>query len=225
MKRILVVDDEQTLCDALSFNLEVEGYAVDTALSAEEALKLPLSDYSLILLDVMMGTMSGFQMARLLKSNPKTAHIPIIFCSAKDSEDNIVVGLNIGADDYITKPYTIRTVLARVKSVLRRAERQIMNSAGEISYDNLLINIGGKSCIIRGEEIQLTRNEFEILWMLIQNKGKIFSREEILGKVWDNDVIVTERTVDVTITRLRKKIGEYGKNIITRHGYGYGFQE
>src|SRR5574344_446525 len=179
MKRILVVDDEQTLCDALSFNLEVEGYAVDTALSAEEALKLPLSDYSLIILDVMMSTMSGFQMARLLKSNPKTAHIPIIFCSAKDSEDNIVVGLNIGADDYITKPYTIRTVLARVKSVLRRAERQIMNSAGEISLNDLRINTGGKSCTIRGNEVQLTKNEFEILCMLICNKGKIFSREEI----------------------------------------------
>lgn len=226
---ILVVDDEETLCEAVKFNLEVEGYNVDTAYSAEEALNLDLSKYSLIILDVMMGAISGFKMAQILKANPQTKSIPIIFCTAKDSEDDMVAGLNIGADDYIYKPYTIRNLLARVKAVLRRStlSKELPNKidSQKIIYNSLILDIANKSCMIDGELIDLTKKEFELFVMLISNKNKIFSRGEILSKIWSNEVIVVDRTVDVTITRLRKKIGIYGDNIITRHGYGYGFEE
>jgi Response regulators consisting of a CheY-like receiver domain and a winged-helix DNA-binding domain len=206
---ILVVDDEETLCEAVKFNLEVEGYNVDTAYSAEEALNLDLSKYSLIILDVMMGAISGFKMAQILKANPQTKSIPIIFCTAKDSEDDMVAGLNIGADDYIYKPYTIRNLLARVKAVLRRStlSKELPNKidSQKIIYNSLILDIANKSCMIDGELIDLTKKEFELFVMLISNKNKIFSRGEILSKIWSNEVIVVDRTVDVTITRLRKK--------------------
>lgn len=223
--RILVVDDEESLCEILQFNLEVEGYTVDVAYSAEQALTMDLSQYSLILLDVMMGPMSGFRMARLMKKDEKTASIPIIFCTAKDTEDDTVAGLNLGADDYIPKPFSIREVLARVKSVLRRTEsahhpenQQLLNFKG------LIINLSKKSCSVEGVGIPLTKKEFEILVLLLKHKGKIFSREEILSQVWSDEVIVLDRTIDVNITRLRKKIGIYGDCIVTRLGYGYGFE-
>lgn len=222
--RILVVDDEATLCDTLKFNLELEGYAVDAAYSAEEALAMDLSVYSLILLDVMMGEISGFQMAAILKRSPNLASIPIIFCTAKGADDDQVRGLDMGADDYIAKPYSIKTLLARVRSVLRRTSVQ-PEHPDTLSYKGVNVNLTLKSCTVNGEEVKLPRKEFEILCVLLANPGKIFSREEILERVWPDDVVVLNRVVDVNVTRLRAKLGEYGKMIVTRSGYGYGLQD
>lgn len=223
-ERILVVDDEETLCEVLKLNLENEGYDVDITFSAEQALELDLTKYSLILLDIMMGEISGIKMAKILKSKHETAHIPIIFCTAKDTEDDMIMGLNIGADDYIMKPYTIRNILARVKTVLRRSSNIKSEISEKINFESLCVDLRYKRCTIEGKEIKLTKKEFEILAFFISNQGKIFSRDEILSHVWTDEVIVLDRTIDVNITRLRQKIGEYGQYIITRSGYGYGFK-
>lgn len=223
--RILVVDDEEDLCEILKFNLENEGYEVDTANSAEEALKMEISSYHLILLDVMMGEISGFKMANILKKDNKTAKVPIIFITAKDTENDTVTGFNLGADDYISKPFSLREVIARVKAVLRRAIAPDMEKAPErIAYQSLVIDITKKKVSIDEEEIQLTKKEFEILLLLVQYKGRVFSREDILARIWSDEVYVLDRTIDVNITRLRKKIGIYGKRIVTRLGYGYCFE-
>lgn len=224
-KKILVVDDEETLCEALRFNLEAEGYNVDTAFSAEEALTLELNSYNLIMLDVMMGEMSGTQLARLLKSRPETSAIPIIFLTAKDSVDDMVGGLELGADDYIIKPFTIRNVLARVKAVLRRTSTPAKHpdNSDLVVYGDLVIDVQRKSCSLEGNPIKMPRKEFEILHKLLSNPGRVFSREEILHEIWPEEVVVLDRVVDVNITRIRQKIGKYGKCIVTRSGYGYGF--
>lgn len=223
--RILVVDDEEDLCEILKFNLENEGYEVDTANSAEEAMKMDISSYHLILLDVMMGEISGFKMANILKKDKKTAHVPIIFITAKDTENDTVTGFNLGADDYISKPFSLREVIARVKAVLRRTVTPETEKAPEqITYQTLVIDITKKKVSIDGEEVALTKKEFEILFLLLQNKGRVFSREDILARVWSDEVYVLDRTIDVNITRLRKKIGIYGKRIVTRLGYGYCFE-
>lgn len=220
--RILVVEDDETLCDTLQFNLELEGYTADKASSAEEAMTMRLTSYDLILLDVMMGEMSGFKFAQMLKKDPATARIPIIFCTAKDSEDDMVAGLNLGADDYIYKPYTIRNILARVKTVLRRTTSDTPER-DTVVYMGIELDLGIKRCSIDGKEVKLVKKEFEILHFLISNPGRVFSREEILQKVWKGEAIVNDRTVDVNITRIRQKIAPYSDHIITRSGYGYGF--
>ena len=223
--RILVVDDEEDLCEILKFNLENEGYEVDTANSAEEALKMNISSYHLLLLDVMMGEISGFKMANLLKKDKKTAQVPIIFITAKDTENDTVTGFNLGADDYISKPFSLREVIARVKAVLRRTATSDTEKAPEqLCYQSLVIDITKKKVSIDGEEVHLTKKEFEILFLLLQNKGRVFSREDILSRIWSDEVYVLDRTIDVNITRLRKKIGTYGKRIVTRLGYGYCFE-
>ena len=219
--KILVVDDEEDLCEILKFNLEVEGYEVDTANSAEEALQMNLSDYNLLLLDVMMGEMNGFKMASLLRKNEKLKHIPIIFLTAKDTEDDKLMGFNIGADDYISKPFSIREVIARVKAVLRRSSEK--ETPEILQFENLYIDPTKKRAFIDQNELPLTKKEFEILSLLLSHPGQVFSREEILSKIWTDEVYVLDRTIDVNITRLRKKIGEYGKHIVTRLGYGYCF--
>lgn len=230
-ERILIVDDEETLCEVLKLNLENEGYDVDTAFSAEQALGYNLKEYSLILLDIMMGEISGIKMAKMLKSDVATASIPIIFCTARDTEDDMVMGLNLGADDYIMKPYTIRNVVARVKSVLRRTanHKNINNTLTEnpnqLRVDGLCLDLDFKRCTVDGKEAKLARKEFELLAYLIKHRGKICSREQILNRVWSDEVVVLDRTIDVNITRLRSKIGAYGSYIVTRSGYGYGFQD
>ena len=222
---ILVVDDEEDLCEILKFNLETEGYEVDTAYSAEEALTLNLTDYDLLLLDVMMGEISGFKLASMLKKNEKTAHIPIIFLTAKDTENDMLTGFNLGADDYISKPFSIKQVQARVKAVLRRSmeEKKPVNE-NILTYNTLKLDTQRIKASINGEEVALTKKEFEILKLLLENINHVFSREEILSRVWKGEVYVLDRTIDVNITRLRKKIGEYGKNIVTRLGFGYCFE-
>ena len=229
-ERILIVDDEETLCEVLKLNLENEGYDVDIAFSAEQALTYDLKSYSLILLDIMMGEISGIKMAKMLKSDVTTADIPIIFCTARDTEDDMIMGLNLGADDYIMKPYTVRNVIARVKSVLRRTSSHKNNVASMeksniLKVDGLHLDLEFKRCIIDGEEVKLARKEFELLAYLISHRGKICSREQILSRVWSDEVVVLDRTIDVNITRLRSKIGNYGSYIVTRSGFGYGFRD
>ena len=229
--RILIVDDEETLCEVLKLNLENEGYDVDIAFSAEQALSYNLKEYSLILLDIMMGEISGIKMAKMLKPNIETADIPIIFCTARDTEDDMIMGLNLGADDYITKPYTIRNVVARVKSVLRRTSSYKSNAnlptdkPNRLTINGLCLDLEFKRCTVDGNEVKLTRKEFELLAYLITHRGKICSREQILSRVWSDEVVVLDRTIDVNITRLRSKIGAYGSYIITRSGFGYGFRD
>ena len=228
--KILVVDDEQDICEILQYNLETEGYEVVTTNSAEEAFEQSLQDYSLILLDVMMGEMSGFQMARKLKNDPATAHIPIIFITALDNEDNLVKGLNIGADDYIAKPLSMKEVKARVKAVLRRASQQQQQTVpilddSIIVYNKITLDLNAKTVICDGQKLEFTKLEFELLSFFLQHPNKVFSREDLLNYCWPQDVKVLDRTVDVNITRLRKKIGHYGKQIKSRVGYGYCFEK
>ena len=229
--KILVVDDEQDICEILQYNLENEGYEVDVANSAEEALQLPLVDYALILLDVMMGEISGFQMARRLKDAPDTADIPIIFITALDDEDNMVKGLNIGGDDYIAKPLSMKEVKARVKAVLRRSastnkpNESSKEQADTILYEGITLCLDSKTATLDGNDLPLTRLEFELLSLLLQNPNRVFPREELLKRCWPQDAYVLDRTVDVNITRLRKKLGSYGNQIKTRIGYGYIFEK
>lgn len=230
-ERILIVDDEETLCEVLKLNLENEGYDVDVAFSAEQALGYNIKEYSLILLDIMMGEISGIKMAKMLKNDVATADIPIIFCTARDTEDDMIMGLNLGADDYIMKPYTVRNVIARVKSVLRRttSHKNISNVPAEkpnrLVVDGLCLDLEFKRCTVDGEEVRLARKEFELLAYLIKHRGKICSREQILNRMWSDEVVVLDRTIDVNITRLRSKIGAYGSYIVTRSGFGYGFRD
>lgn len=231
--RILIVDDEQDICEILQYNLETEGYEVVTANSAEEALELPLHEFSLILLDVMMGKMSGFQMARRLKDSPATAQIPIIFITALDGEDHLVKGLNIGADDYIAKPLSMKEVKARVRAVLRRTTQASSQQGGtstaasdnRIGYEGIVLDLNTKTVTLDGEELICTKLEFELLSFFLRHPGTVYSREDLLKYCWPQDVLVLDRTVDVSITRLRKKIGRYGKQIKTRVGYGYYFEK
>jgi DNA-binding response OmpR family regulator len=227
--KILVVDDEQDICEILQYNLETEGFEVATANSAEEALELPLQDFALVLLDVMMGEMSGFQMARRMKENPATAQIPIIFITALEGEDNLVKGLNIGADDYIAKPLSMKEVKARVRAVIRRAAPHSSHASEpanyRISYEGIVLDLNTKTVTLDGQPLVCTKQEFELLSFFLQHPDRVYSREDLLKHCWPHDVLVLDRTVDVNITRLRKKIGHYGKHIKTRVGYGYCFEK
>lgn len=221
--KILVVDDEEDLCEILKYNLEIEGYEVDTAYSAEEVLKKDLTSYDLLMLDVMMGEISGFKLAGHIRNQEKLAKTPIIFLTARDTENDRLTGFSLGADDYISKPFSLREVMARVKAVLRRTAEE-KGEPAVIAFEELEINLQKKKVRIGTEEITLTKKEFEILRLLMENQGYVFSREDMLLKIWSDDVYVLDRTVDVNITRLRKKLGKYGKNIVTRLGYGYCFE-
>lgn len=225
MARILVVDDEMDICEILKFNLENNGYKVDTANSGEEALALPLDSYDLFLLDVMMDDMSGFSLATHIRKLQGCATTPIIFITAKTGENDVLTGFNLGADDYICKPFRVSEVLVRVKAVLRRNA----NVQPEVvSYDNivfgeLVLNPETKRTYIAGVDIALTKKEFEVLYMLMRKPGRVYSRDEILSRVWPDDVNVLARSIDVNMARLRKKLGVYANNIVSRSGYGYCF--
>lgn len=229
--RILVIDDEESYCEILKYNLEKEGYEVDTAESAETALGYDLSIYQLMIVDIMMERLSGFDFAKRVRNNPSTENVPLIFCSALNGEDETVMGLNIGADDYITKPFTIGEVIARVRAVLRRthAQRHVTfnmpktHYEPDITYRTMRIDRNEKTCYINGREIPLSRKEFDLLLFFLVHRERIHSRDEIMNQVWGN-VEVTYRAVDTNIARLRKKIAPYGDNIVTRLGFGYGFK-
>lgn len=234
--KILVIDDEESVCEILKFNLEKEGFEVDCAYSAEEALDMDLEEYSLFMVDIMMDQLTGYDFAKRVRNVTATEETPILFCSALSDEDCVVKGLNIGADDYVTKPFVIGEVLARVRAVLRRTARQAAarqtSSASsssiyesDVTFQGLCIDRNAKECYLDGELVKLTRTEFDILLFFLTHRNRIYSREEIIKNVWADDVVVTDRTIDTNITRLRKKLGEYDKYLVTRMGFGYGFQE
>lgn len=221
----MIVDDEQDLCEILQFNLESEGYEVDTANSAEEGLKKLNSQHMLILLDVMMEDMSGFQMANKIRKELNN-DVPIIFLTAKDTENDMLTGFNVGGDDYITKPFSLKAVMARVKAVIKRSAKSATAAESIIDtfkYKSLQINYETKKVLVDNKEVQLTRKEYMILAFLTQSPQRFFTREQILSQVWDDDAYVIERSVDVHIARLRKKLGIIGENIINRTGFGYSF--
>jgi len=220
--KILIVDDEKDLCEILQFNLESEGFYIEIAHSGEEALKKQFDNFDLILLDVMMGGISGFKLANIIRKEKKLS-VPIIFLTAKGGENDILTGFNVGGDDYISKPFSIKEVIARIKAILKRGTKKD-EEEGQIVFKGLVVDTRKKLISINGNPINLTRKEFEILTLLIKNIGQYISREEILQRIWQDDVIVTERNVDVNIARLRKKVGEYGVNIKGKSGYGYCFQ-
>lgn len=238
-ERILVVDDEEDLCEILQFNLEQAGYFVDVAYSAEEVLKQDnLDSYQLFMLDVMMGEISGFKLGTILRKSEKTDRIPIIYLTAKDTETDKLRGFSIGADDYISKPYSINEVLARVKAVLKRTSNAATSTApapapvqevmpvsdtGVYSFNDLQVNLNNKTVLIGDDEISLTKKEFELLSLFMQNKDRVLSREQLLESIWKGESNVLDRTIDVNITRLRKKIKPYDKNLVTKQGYGYIF--
>ena len=216
--KILAVDDEEPILEILSFNLEGEGYTVDTSLSAEEAMRKNLPSYDLFILDVMMGQVSGFRLAEKLRKE-LSLPTPIIFLTARDTENDRITGFNLGADDYLAKPFSVRELMARVKAVLRRS------APSQVTMDTVAgsftVDIENNLILTDGRPLELTRKEYEILSLLIRNEGRIFPRHEILARVWGNDVIVTDRTVDVTIARIRKKLGDRGNMIKNKSGYGY----
>ncbi len=233
IERILVVDDEEDLCEILQYNLENAGYLVDVAYSAEEALKEDLTKYRLFMLDVMMGEISGFKLGSMIKSNDATKQTPIIYLTAKDTEADKLRGFDIGADDYISKPFSINEVLARVKAVIKRTyyaetdanmvEETAIGESETISFEKLELNLQNKVAYIDSKEVNLTKKEFEILAMLLGTPDTVFSREQLIDTIWNGDTDMSDRTIDVNITRLRKKIEPYNKNLITRQGYGYYF--
>ncbi|MFG6392354.1 MAG: response regulator transcription factor [Candidatus Amulumruptor sp.] len=232
--KILLIDDEEPICEILKYNLEKEGYEVDCAYSAEEALELDLRQYSLCLVDIMMERLSGYDFAKAVRKNPETANLPLIFCSALNGEDDTVMGLNIGGDDYITKPFVISEVIARVRAVLRRSmamniakekSREVQQPAKTVSFEGITVDLDDKICTLDGEDLNLTKTELELITFFLQHRNRIYSRDEIIKKIWPDDVIVTTRAIDTNIARLRKKLGRYGNSIVTRMGFGYGFKE
>lgn len=221
-RKILIVDDERDICEILSFNLENLGYDVEVAYSAEDALKVLSPEHSLILLDVMMGGMSGYKMAEKLRKEGNT--VPVIFLTAKDTENDMLTGFSVGADDYISKPFSLNEISARVKAVLKRTTHDVADSKSSVlEFDGLVIKDDTKELFIAGEPIALTKTEFEILQLLASNPSRLFSRDEIIDRIWKDAPYVTERTVDVHITRLRKKMGDHAAYISSRAGYGYRF--
>jgi DNA-binding response OmpR family regulator len=223
--KILIVDDERDICEILEFNLSNEGFEVACACSAEEAMQLLTPDFDLILLDVMMGGMSGYQMAEILRD--KGNRIPIIFLTAKDSENDMLTGFSVGADDYISKPFSIKAVIARIKAVIKRSKVEIppvvCKDNHKLVFNNLVINLESKELIIDNSKIILTKTEFEILVLLAENPHRFFSRENIIERIRSDAPYTTERTIDVHVARLRKKMGGHASVIINRSGYGYRF--
>jgi DNA-binding response OmpR family regulator len=222
-KRILIVDDEEDLCEILQYNLNNEGYSTELAHSAEDALKKDIPGFDLILLDVMMGTMSGFKLADKIRKEMKIS-VPIVFLTAKDTENDILTGFSLGADDYISKPFSINELTARVKAVLKRSHNEKSVTSPILEFHGISLDTVRKRIIINDERIELTKKEYEILRTLLENPGKVFSRDDLLMKIWGQDIIVTERTVDVNITRLRSKLGQFGTSLKNKTGYGYFFE-
>lgn len=220
--KILVVDDEPDLREILQCNLENAGYEVDTAESAEEALHILEPSHNLILLDVMLGGMSGFRMADKLRKELKN-QTPIIFLTAKDTENDMLTGFSAGGDDYISKPFSLHEVLARIKAILRRTK--VEPEMTELKAGNLVIDCVKKVVRIGDNTIKLSPKEFGILSMLAKHPGRVFSREEILAEVWHGDSYVLDRTVDVHIARVRRKLEDSACHLTNRQGYGYCFEE
>lgn len=222
-EKILIIDDEEDLCEILQFNLNNAGFVTDVAHSSEEALKKPLYGFDLFMLDVMMGPISGFRLAEKLRNEYKIK-APIIFLTAKDTENDILTGFNLGADDYISKPFSINQLTARIKAVLKRSVKERKKDYEILKFGDIELDNVKKRVLIDKNKIDLTKKEYEILLLLLENAGRVFSREDILHRIWGSDVIVSDRTVDVNITRIRSKIGKYGSCLKNKTGYGYFFE-
>ncbi len=223
MAHILIVDDEDDICQILSYSLGAAGYQTEIAHSAEEALPLIRANApDLILLDIMMDGMSGTQMAAYMRDNGLLT-MPIIFLTALDSETDVLKGFQLGADDYIPKPFRTMEVLARVAAVLRRTAGQTHSDtpAERIVFQGIEINLQDKSLTVDGEPVQITRKELELLCFLLTHQGQMFSRAQLLHAVWKDDAYVLERTVDVHITHVRRKVGAYSEHLQTKSGFGY----
>jgi DNA-binding response OmpR family regulator len=219
-QKILIVDDEPNICEILSYTLANDGYDTVCVHSGEEAFEKLSSEYALILLDVMMGGMSGYKMAETLRSNG--VQTPIIFLTAKNTENDMLTGFSVGGDDYISKPFSLKEVSARVKAVLKRQTTEA-KPPDKFTYKDFSIDFGSKDVLVGNETVLLTKTEFELLEFLVKHQERIFSREEIINNIWEKNPYITERTVDVHITRLRKKLGSYSALISNRSGYGYRF--
>lgn len=228
-EKILVVDDEEAIREGVRDYLELEGFTVATAASAEEALEKIPEGFSLLLLDVMMGGMDGFELARRLRADEATSRLPIIFLTAKDTDDDMVEGLSLGADDYIAKPFSMKVLLARVDALLRRTRAASGESADDEGRATapaacpVVCDRTALSCRVDGREVKMPRKEFEILALMLDNPGRVFTREELMKMVWPENVVVVDRSVDVHVTRIRSKIAPYGRNLVSRSGYGYGW--
>ena len=220
LPKILIVDDDAVICEILEFNLANEGFEITCAYSAEEALEKLASPFSLILLDVMMGGMSGYKLTEILRRNKN--QVPVIFLTAKDTENDMLTGFSVGGDDYISKPFSIKEVVARVKAVLKRYD-QPTPAARKLLFGDVTVDLELKEIIVGAERVLLTKTEFELLALLASSPERIFSRGEIIDSVWKETPFITERTVDVHVTRLRKKLGARASLISNRSGYGYRF--
>ena len=224
-QKILIVDDDVNISEVLEFNLRNEGFDVESVYSAEDALDKTLSDFQLILLDVMMGGMSGFKMAEIIRK--QNINVPIIFLTAKDTENDMLTGFSVGGDDYLSKPFSIKELIARVKAILKRRDSAPLEvkSTDKLVFENLVIDFNLKEVMIHNKACSLTKTEFEILALLAQKPERVFSREDIINVVWKETPFITERTVDVHVTRLRKKLGDFSAVIANRSGYGYRFND
>jgi len=218
--RILVVDDEHDLCRILKYNLEKSGFDVDIALSAEDALTKPIAQFRLILLDIMMHGLSGFDFIRILRNELRLV-TPVIFLTALNSEDKLLQGFKYGADDFIKKPFSVKEVIARVQAVIERTEHIMITN--ESMADGVRVNNRLKQIFIEDQSIEFTPTEYDIFLLLYNQPEKVFSRQDILNRIWNDQQDISGRTVDVNITRIRKKMGDWGKCIVTRSGYGYYF--
>lgn len=224
--KIFIVDREQMMCELLQYRFENEGYTVEIAHDGRSALQRDLSVFSIILVDLMDCDFTGIQFTRSVKSNIETYHVPVIIVSSSSSEDDIVMGLDSGADDYLTKPFSTRELVARVRSVIRRHRTTSGRKMSNVMrFESLELDLGAGTVKIDGDRVSLTRTEFLILAMLLRHKGQFFEHAEILHEAWEDESSASERTVDTGISRLRKKIGDYGRHIINRQGFGYGFVE
>lgn len=222
-KKLLIIDDEEDLCEILQFNLRAEGFYTEVVYSAEDALKKNVESFDLIILDVMMGKMSGFKLTEKIRQEISSS-IPIIFLTAKNTENDLLTGFGVGGDDYITKPFSVNEVIARVKAILKRTEKKNEINKSSVLIEGMELNFSKKILLIEKKKIQLTKKEFEILTLLVKNTGKIYTRTEIFNIVWDDQIVVTERTIDVHIAHLRKKLGKYGRYLKSMTGYGYTFE-
>jgi len=228
-RNVLVVDDEKDLVELASYNLRKEGFSVDSAADGEEALsKIRKKNYDLLVLDLMLPGLQGMELCRILRNDPGTARLPIIMLTAKGEEVDKVIGLEMGADDYMTKPFSPRELVARVKAVLRRAPQERPSGEGTLKTGELEIDRERYAVLVRGEPVKLSATEFRLLLYLAERKGKVFSREQLLDAVWRDEAFVEPRTVDVHIRRLRSQIEEDPANpkyVKTLRGVGYFFSE
>lgn len=221
-KKILIVDDETDIREILQFNLENAGFSVDTAESAEEALEILGPQHSLILLDVMMGGMSGLKMAEMLRKDLNN-QIPIIFLTAKISQNDLLTGFSAGGDDYIPKPFSIHEVIARVRAVMRRSAAVEEKPSDMLQFGKVQIDLQTKMVYVMGTTVKFSKKEFEVLALLASNPGKIYSREDLINELWKDAPYVLDRTVDVHIARIRAKLGDFKGYLTNRSGYGYIF--